>query len=146
LSFKSSSMFEFLDTLRKKPESQKKRIAFGTAFFCSGFIFLLWVLVWYPSFRDRQDHIEQAAPSSPSPWSTFSNVVGSGFEEASGQAQKIKETANSFTFCFRHCPAPPLLLLSWSHSRCLSKTQNMLNKIEPTAFQCHRIICLSSSF
>ena len=47
-------MFDLIEKLRAKPDKTKRRIAFLVAFFIAGIIFIVWLGVVYPNFRNKQ--------------------------------------------------------------------------------------------
>ncbi len=88
-------MFEYLEKLRAKPPKAKKRIAFLVSFSLAGIIFILWLSVIYPDFRQRQSQIESAGNSDPSPLSHFGEVFSNSFYSIGESFSKIKESLSS---------------------------------------------------
>jgi len=47
-------MFNFIEKLRQKPDKTKKKVAFLSALFLCGIIFVVWLSVIFPGFREDQ--------------------------------------------------------------------------------------------
>ena len=85
-------MFEYLEKLRKKSPRAKKGIAFLIAFSFSGIIFLVWMTVIYPNFKNgllTQRKVDEI--TNPKPTSAFSDAFSSGYGALKDQFSKVKE-------------------------------------------------------
>ena len=90
-------MFYFIEKIRKQPLHIKKQIAFLVAFSTSGIIFVIWLSVIYPNFRNEQKQVQKVASLEPSPISTFRDTLGTAILSIYDQFGKIKETLSSFS-------------------------------------------------
>lgn len=90
-------MFEFLEKLRQKPDGAKKQIAFLFSFFLVGIIFVVWLSIIYPDFRQDAE-IEKTVPKlEPSPLETFKNTFKTGTSAIGEQISKLKGTITEIT-------------------------------------------------
>lgn len=89
-------MFQYIEKLREKPDSTKKRVAFLGAFMVSGIIFVVWLSVLYPSWRNQERKEEAASKIEPSPLSGFAGNISQGFSSMRGEFSKIKESMSFF--------------------------------------------------
>ncbi len=90
-------MFDYLEKLRKKPERVKKQIAFLISFAIVGVIFVVWLTVIYPDFRQNEEASAVLASTTPSPISAFSDTFSSGISAISEEFSRIKESISSFS-------------------------------------------------
>ena len=90
-------MFDLIEKLRQKPDGTKRRIAFLAAFFLSGFIFVIWLSVVYPDFRQQQSQENKVESLNPSPFSGFFETISGGFSGIGQQLNNIKEAVSSFS-------------------------------------------------
>lgn len=90
-------MFEFIERLRQKPDRVKKQIAFLTALFLAGIIFVVWLSVIYPDWRQTQNRDVEVKSLEPSPSGAISGTFSDGFSAISDQFKKIKEVFSSFS-------------------------------------------------
>ncbi len=90
-------MFQFIDNLRQKPDKTKKQVAFLVAFFITGIIFVVWLSVIYPNFKNQENKEAVASSTESSPFSTFSSTFGSGFKALGEQFGELKDTISSIT-------------------------------------------------
>ena len=90
-------MFNFLENLRQKPVSVRKRVAFLTALSIAGLIFVVWLSVIYPDFYTDQTQQAKAKVVEPSPVSTFGDTMRSGLAKIGAQFGELKNTLSSFT-------------------------------------------------
>lgn len=90
-------MLDFLDKVRSKPNSAKKRIAFFTAFTLTGIIFIFWFVAIYPSFKEQNELDKKISKLESSPIESVSSVFGSNFLKIKEQFGKIKEIGSSFS-------------------------------------------------
>ena len=90
-------MFELIERLRRKPDRTKKQVAFLTAFFVAGVIFVIWLSVIYPDFRKRQKNIDRVANLEPSPLGTLGETFRTGFSAIGEQFTSLKESVSSLT-------------------------------------------------
>ncbi|MBI4155768.1 MAG: hypothetical protein HY507_00870 [Candidatus Zambryskibacteria bacterium] len=90
-------MFDFLEKLRSKPEKVKKQIAFFVSIFLAGIIFVVWLSVIYPDFRQSQKQKQKVENLTPSPFSTFTTQLSSGISSISEKFSEIKNTISSFS-------------------------------------------------
>lgn len=88
-------MFNLLEKIRQKPESAKKRIAFLTAFFISGIIFVVWLSIIYPDARQGQIRNETVSKLEPSPVGTFVDTFKTGLGAIGEQIGKMKDLMGS---------------------------------------------------
>ena len=99
-------MFNFLEKLRQKPAYIKKQVAFFIAFSVAGIIFVVWLSVIYPDFRQRQDQQEKISQLEPSPVSSFTQTISSGISGIKDQIGQLKSAVSSFTSDPLHYKAP----------------------------------------
>jgi len=85
-------MFEFIENLRQKPNSTKKKIAFLTSFSVSAIIFVVWISVIYPDMKNENRVI--STTSSSTPIETFTGFMSDGFSQ---MKEKLSEVANVFS-------------------------------------------------
>ena len=91
-------MFNFLENLRAKPDKAKKHIAFLVALLFVGIIFVVWLSVIYPDFRQRQaETASTARAESPSPTSSFGSTFFSGISAIRDQVANIKNAVSAFS-------------------------------------------------
>ncbi|MBA3732838.1 hypothetical protein H0W91_00495 [Patescibacteria group bacterium] len=86
-------MLEILEKVRQKSPRQKKQIAFSFAFFISGLIFVIWLSVIYPDFRQKQIQTQNASSLEPSPLSTFGETLTGGFKAIKDTLSSIKNSS-----------------------------------------------------
>ena len=90
-------MFKYIERLREKPDRIKKQIAFLSAFLFVGIIFVMWLSVIYPDFKQRQSRETEVSRLSPSPIKTFGVSFASSVTAISDQFNKMKELMSSFS-------------------------------------------------
>lgn len=83
-------MLKTIERLRQKSPTQKKRIAFLSALSFSGIIFVIWLSVVYPGFKERSEREANIKNTEVGPFSTFSDIFSSTFISIDGEIQKIK--------------------------------------------------------
>ena len=74
-------MFTIIDSLRTKPESTKRYIAFAVAFLFVGIIFSIWLSVVYPDIQKVSRQKEAVTKKEPSPFDILSAQVSSVFSD-----------------------------------------------------------------
>lgn len=89
-------MFELLEKLRQKPESTKQKVAFLTAFSFAGLIFVIWLSVIYPDWRQVEKKEAAASKNEPGPLAGFSNNFSDGFQNLKKQFTELKNSAASY--------------------------------------------------
>ena len=82
-------MFDFLEKLRHKPDKQKKQIAFFVAFLFVGIIFVVWLTVIYPDFRQSRVNQEKVANLEPGPFSTFTSQLSNGISSITEDLSRV---------------------------------------------------------
>jgi len=90
-------MFETIEKLREKPESSKKKIAFLTAFFVAGIIFVVWLSVVYPDLKMKNSKEKEVLKTEPSPLSAFEDTLSNGFLGLGEQLKNLKNSALLFS-------------------------------------------------
>ncbi|MFA5888986.1 MAG: hypothetical protein WCW47_01700 [Candidatus Paceibacterota bacterium] len=107
-------MFELLEKLRQKPDHVKKQIAFLATFFLVGVIFVVWLSVVYPSFKEDQSRQEAVSNLEPSPLETFKETLGTGISAMGENFNKLKEsiTLLSNNPAFYSTTTTPSIILS----------------------------------
>jgi hypothetical protein len=90
-------MFNYLEKLRRKSESEKKRFAFLTAFSFSGLIFVIWLSVIYPSWYKIQTKEDAAAELEPGPIDSLTGIISNGVSSITGTVDEAKVKMNSFS-------------------------------------------------
>jgi hypothetical protein len=90
-------MFKLIEKLRAKSERTKKLFAFSIAFFFSGLIFVVWLSVIYPSFKQKQDKLDYVSKLEPSPIGTITEALGGGFSQIGEQFGRLKDAVSSLT-------------------------------------------------
>ena len=88
-------MFEYIEKLRQKPARTKKQIAFLSALFVAGLIFVVWLSVIYPDFKQGQQKEDAVAKLEPSPLSTFGETISTGLSAIGEQFGKLKESVTT---------------------------------------------------
>ncbi len=90
-------MFDFIDSLRQKPDKVKKRTAFLFALSFAGIIFVVWLSVIYPGFKDRQLIEEKVANLEPKPASGIKAIFSAGLSQMKDQLANLKSAMSSFS-------------------------------------------------
>ena len=72
-------MLKIIERLRGKSHSAKKRIAFLTAVSVAGFIFVIWLSVIYPNFKEGEEKENKASKYEVTPFSAFSETISNSF-------------------------------------------------------------------
>ncbi|MCX6701761.1 MAG: hypothetical protein NTX96_01015 [Candidatus Zambryskibacteria bacterium] len=90
-------MFELIEKLRQKPDRTKKQIAFLVAFFLTGIIFVIWLSVVYPDFKQGNLKEEVVSKLEPSPLGTFGETFKTGMSAIGEQFTKLKESISSIS-------------------------------------------------
>jgi hypothetical protein len=90
-------MFEYLEQLRKKPLSVRKRIAFFVALSFAGFIFVIWLSIIFPDFRKNEALQANVLSSEPSPITTLGSQIDDGVSEIGSKISDLKNALSSFT-------------------------------------------------
>lgn len=90
-------MFELIERLRRKSDRTKKQVAFLTALFVAGVIFVVWLSVIYPDFRKKQQKINYVSNLEPSPLGTLGDTFRTGLSAIGEQFTSLKEAVSSIT-------------------------------------------------
>ena len=90
-------MFNLLEKLRQKPAHIKKQVAFLVSFSVAGVIFVVWLSVIYPDFRERQSKEQKISSVEPSPVSSFGQTLTAGISSIKEQFGQLKNAVSSFT-------------------------------------------------
>ncbi len=90
-------MFELIERLRAKSESTKKKIAFLAAFSLAGIIFIIWLSVVYPDWKNNQSKEDSVSKLEPSPISAFEETLSNSFSAIGGEFNKLKASISSFS-------------------------------------------------
>jgi len=90
-------MFEIIESLRRKPDSTKKRIAFLTSFFLSGTILIVWFTVIFPNFKKNLSEDKVVSKNEVSPISTLGDNFSLGISKFSKEFNELKKLVSSFT-------------------------------------------------
>lgn len=91
-------MFELIERIRQKPDSSKKRIALSVAFGFTMIIFIIWLSVVYPDFKDTEDRNKRVAEiKEVTPISNVSTTFSSGFSGIKDQFKSIIDSLKSFS-------------------------------------------------
>ena len=90
-------MFNLIEKLRQKPPRVKKQVAFLTSLSIAGIIFVVWLSVIYPDFRQRQEREQKVSSLEPSPVSTFGQTFQTGIGAIKDQFEKLKGAISSFS-------------------------------------------------
>lgn len=90
-------MFQTIEKLRAKPEGSKKKIAFLLAFLFSGIIFVVWLSVIFPDFKNKKLKESEIVNTGPSPISAFSDTLSSAFLSMGEQISNIKGAVSKLT-------------------------------------------------
>jgi cytoskeletal protein RodZ len=88
-------MFELLEKLREKPDHKKKQIAFLLSLFIVGIIFVIWLSVIYPDFKNESLIDDKVSKLEPSPLGTFSETFKTGISAIGEQVTKLKESVSN---------------------------------------------------
>ncbi len=89
-------MFKLIENLRSKSDRTKKQVAFSIAFFFSGIIFVFWLGIIYPDFRDSTNKEKMVASLEPSPVSVFGDTLSEGISSIQNQFSALKDGVTSF--------------------------------------------------
>ena len=89
-------MFNYIEKLRQKPESQKKRFAFLAALCVCGLIILVWFSVVIPKFRQEKQTDDKIANTESTPTSALTRTFSDGFSAIVTQFKNIKNIISSF--------------------------------------------------
>lgn len=89
-------MFDFLEKLRAKPDRTKKQIAFLSALFFVGIIFVMWLSVIFPNWRESQSKEAKDSKLPPTPISAFFGTFFSGISAISEEFGQLKDSISSF--------------------------------------------------
>ena len=90
-------MFNLIEKLRQKSPRLKKQIAFLTSFSLAGIIFVIWLSIIYPDFRQTQANEQKASSLEPSPISAFGETFSSGISAIKDQFSQLKGAISSFS-------------------------------------------------
>lgn len=90
-------MFEIIEKLRQKPERSKKHVAFLVALFISGLIFVIWLSVIFPNWRESQMREARVEALDKTPGTAMSETFSRGFSAIGEQFKNIKEGLSSFS-------------------------------------------------
>ena len=93
-------MFEIIEKLRQKPDRTKKQIAFLVALLFAGIIFVIWLTVVYPSFKQDQKKVDAVSKLEPSPLKALGETFSTGASALGEEFGKLRETISSFTTSF----------------------------------------------
>jgi hypothetical protein len=93
-------MFELLERLREKPDHTKKQIAFFLTVLIVGFIFVIWLSVIYPDFKDKSLIDDKVSKLEPSPLGTFSETFKTGISAIGEQVTQLKESVSTIVTDF----------------------------------------------
>lgn len=90
-------MLNKIEKLREKSPEAKKKIAFLGALFFSGLIFVVWLSIIYPNFKEEKGRKDKVNELHDSPFATFSDLVYSSYLSLKGEANdfKVGLTGNS---------------------------------------------------
>lgn len=89
-------MFNLIEKLRQKSDRTKKQVAFLSAFFISGTIFVIWLSVIYPAWSDGQQKGKKVAQIEPSPMEGFITNFSTGISGIKEKISKIKDSMSLF--------------------------------------------------
>lgn len=89
-------MNNFLEQIRKKPDTTKKWYAFAGALTFSGIIFLMWLTVIMPDFTAEQRQKNAALAKEPSPLDTLKETFSMGANAIGSQVDELKDTTETF--------------------------------------------------
>ena len=89
-------MFELIEKLRQKSDRTKKQIAFLVAISFAGIIFVIWLGVVYPDFRNNQLQEQKVSSLEPSPLSNFGVTLSAGFSGIIEQFGVMRSSIESF--------------------------------------------------
>ncbi len=90
-------MFRLIEKLRQKPDRVKKMIALGTAFVFSSSIFIVWLTVIYPDFRNSKEQVAAVSEISETPVNNITSALADGLLEISKSFGEIKEMIGSLS-------------------------------------------------
>lgn len=88
-------MFEYIEKLRQKPEKTKKQVAFLIALSFSGLIFVIWLSVIFPEWREGERKEAKVVKSEPTPLSGFMANLSAGIDGMKEQFSELKDTVTS---------------------------------------------------
>lgn len=90
-------MFEYIEKLRQKPEKTKKQVAFLVALTFSGLIFVVWLSVIYPDWRESERKEAKVVKLEPSPMAGFMANLSAGIDGMKDQFSGLKESVSFLT-------------------------------------------------
>jgi len=120
-------MFDFLEKLREKPPRVKKQIAFFTAIFFAGIIFVIWLSSVYPNIWKTHLREEKAASLEPGPVDTLGGIFSEAFTvigEKISEAKKVISSFASSTEYYASTSTPPVYTASSSPTMTSSTTES----------------------
>jgi len=85
-------MFNFIEKLRQKPDKTKKKVAFLSALFLCGIIFVVWLSVIFPGFREDQAKKQAVQKLEPSPLVTFKATFEAGLSTMKDQYTELRNS------------------------------------------------------
>ena len=91
------TMYKYIEKLRQKSDTAKKRFAFLVSFLFVGIIFVVWLSVIYPGFREQKNINDKISANESSPLSTFKDIFSQGSSEIGNQFSKIKNVGSVFS-------------------------------------------------
>jgi hypothetical protein len=89
-------MFDYIEKLRGKSERTKKLVAAGVAFVCAGIIFIFWLLSVLPQSIQEKQISDRVQSATPSPISTFVQIISQGTSGIGGELSKLKSVGTGF--------------------------------------------------
>lgn len=90
------NMFEYLEKLRQKPESSRKKIAFFTSFSVVAVIFAVWLTVIYPDFKKETDQ-KIAESKTDESTENFARTFTEGVGRIGSEIGKVKSLISVFS-------------------------------------------------
>jgi hypothetical protein len=88
-------MFDYIEKLRAKPEGAKRRFAFLAAFFVAGILFVVWLSVLFPDWREAQSE-QGGSEATITPTSAMGSTFAQGFAAIKDSLESMKESISAF--------------------------------------------------
>jgi len=88
-------MFDWIEKIRSAPPSKRRFVAFAAALLVTGCVFVLWLAVWLPADKEKQNEVQKnSAYETPAQnfWGNFQTAwsgLSTQFGELKSSVQNI---------------------------------------------------------
>ena len=90
-------MFDLIEKLRAKPEKTKTKIAFLSAFLVTGVIFVFWIGIIFPSWKNSQTPQNVVENKEPSPFDSLNTILSKSFKSIGEELNQLKNETSTFS-------------------------------------------------